>query len=38
MKTKYDDFGQIVWQEPKRARRKKVTFNEVFKLLGEAIM
>lgn len=38
MTTKYDDFGEVVWQEPKRKRIKKLTFLDAFKLLGEAIM
>lgn len=38
MKIKYDDFGAVVWQEPKRKRIKKLTFLDAFKLLGEATM
>jgi hypothetical protein len=34
--AKYDDFGEIVWKQP--AKPKKFTFNEVFKLLGEALI
>jgi hypothetical protein len=37
-KIKYDDFGEVVWQEPKRKRVKKFTMNELFKRLGEALM
>ena len=36
--NKYDDFGELVWKEPKRKRIQKLTFLEVFKLLGEATM
>lgn len=32
---KYDDFGELVWREPKRVRRKKV---DLLKLLGEALV
>ena len=39
MKNKYDDFGQLVWQEPAKLKRKpnKIPFLEVFKLLGKAL-
>lgn len=37
-KIKYDDFGEVVWQEPKRKRTKKFTFSEVFKQLGKALI
>lgn len=36
-KIKYDDFGEVVWQEPKRRRIQKLTFSEVFKQLGKAL-
>jgi len=40
LSSKYDDFGELVWQEPKRKRKpsKKFTFNAVFKQLGEALI
>jgi hypothetical protein len=37
-KIKYDDFGEVIWREPKRKRIKKFTFSEVFKRLGEALI
>lgn len=39
MKIKYDDFGQVIWQEPAKSKRKpkKIPFLEVFKLLGKAL-
>jgi hypothetical protein len=39
MKTKYDDFGQVVWQEPAKVKRKKnkSSFLEAYKLLGKAL-
>ena len=37
-KIKYDDFGEVIWREPKRKRRKKFTMNELFKRLGEALI
>jgi hypothetical protein len=40
-KLKYDDFGELVWvqpQKPKRNLAKKFTYNNAFKLLGEALI
>ena len=39
-KLKYDDFGELVWKEPKRKPKpsKKFTYNNAFKLLGEALI
>jgi hypothetical protein len=39
MKTKYDDFGQVVWQEPDKVKRrpKKIKFMQAYKLLGKAL-
>lgn len=38
-RIKYDDFGDVIWKEPPKIRaRKKKSFLEVFKLLGEAVM
>jgi hypothetical protein len=39
MKTKYDDFGQVVWQEPAKVkrRRKIIQFMQAYKLLGKAL-
>jgi len=38
--NKYDDFGELVWKEPKRKPKpsKKFTYATVFKQLGEALM
>ena len=38
MENKYDDFGELVWKEPKRKPKpsKKFTYIDAFKLLGEA--
>ena len=40
-KLKYDDFGELVWKQPQKPKRnlvKKFTFNDAFKLLGEALI
>ena len=39
MKIKYDDFGQVVWQEPAKIKPKqqKIQFMEAYKLLGKAL-
>ena len=39
MKIKYDDFGQVVWQEPTKVKRrpKIIQFMETYKLLGKAL-
>ena len=38
--NKYDDFGELVWVQPKKPKRKpkKFTFATLFKQLGEALM
>jgi len=38
--NKYDDFGELVWKEPPKPKRKpkKFTFSVVFKRLGEALI
>lgn len=35
---KYDDFGELIWKEPRRKRNpsKKFTYQAAFKQLGEA--
>lgn len=35
---KYDDFGEVIWKEPPKVRRKKKSFIDIIKLLGEAVM
>jgi len=35
---KYDDFGEVIWKEPPKIRRKKKSFMDVFKQLGEALI
>jgi hypothetical protein len=39
-KVKYDDFGAVVWQEPKRKRKpsKKFIYQTAFKQLGVALV
>jgi hypothetical protein len=38
--NKYDDFGELVWVcPPKRKRKsKKFTYDDLFKLVGEALI
>jgi hypothetical protein len=38
--SKYDDFGELVWKEPKRKPKpsKKFTYATAFKLLGDALI
>lgn len=37
---KYDDFGELVWKEPKRKPKpsKKFIYQTAFKQLGEALI
>lgn len=39
-KLRYDDFGELVWKQPQKPKRKpnskKFTYMTAFKLLGEA--
>ena len=37
--AKYDDFGELVWVQPPKPKRKSKKFNysEAFKLLGKAL-
>lgn len=39
-KIKYDDFGEVVWKEPKRKPKpsKKFIYQIAFKQLGEALI
>jgi hypothetical protein len=38
--NKYDDFGELVWKQPSKPKRKpkKFTHATLFKLLGDALM
>jgi hypothetical protein len=37
--AKYDDFGELVWKEPKRKpKTKNFNYKTAFKLLGLALM
>ncbi len=38
--AKYDDFGELVWKQPPKPKRKpkKFTYNNAFKLLGDALI
>lgn len=38
--SKYDDFGELIWKEPKPKPRpsKKFNYKNAFKLLGEALI
>jgi hypothetical protein len=38
--NKYDDFGELVWVQPQKPKRKpkKFTFDTLFKQLGEALI
>jgi hypothetical protein len=37
--NKYDDFGELVWVQPQKPKRKpkKFTFDTLFKQLGKAL-
>jgi hypothetical protein len=39
-KLKYDDFGELVWVQPQKPKRKSKKFNYItaFKLLGRALI
>jgi hypothetical protein len=39
-KLKYDDFGELIWKEPKPRPRqsKKFNYDALFKLLGDALI
>jgi hypothetical protein len=38
--NKYDDFGELVWVQPQKPKRKSKKFNyaTLFKQLGDALM
>jgi hypothetical protein len=38
--NKYDDFGELVWVQPQKPKRKpkKFTYDTLFKQLGEALV
>jgi len=38
--AKYDDFGELIWKQPPKPKKKPKKFNyqTMFKLLGEALI